>query len=115
MDIGQKIKELRTDRHLEQKELADLLNVSPKTISSWEVGRTEPKMEMIEKMCKVLVCSKSDFLDEPNADLWVLSDNEKILIENYRKADEIGKSTIDRLLRYSELIGGMMNGKSAET
>ena len=110
MDIGRKIKDLRSSRHLEQKDLAELLNVSPKTISSWEVGRTEPKMEMIEKMCKVLQCSKSDFLNEPNTDLWVLTDNEKILIENYRKADDIGKNTIDRLLKYSTLLEGVING-----
>lgn len=110
MDIGRKIKDLRSSRHLEQKDLAELLNVSPKTISSWEVGRTEPKMEMIEKMCKVLECSKSDFLDEPNTDLWVLTDKEKILIENYRKADPVGKSTIERLLAYKTLLEGVING-----
>lgn len=64
MDIGAKIKKYRLEKNMEQKELAKILNVSPKTISSWEVNRTQPKMEMIEAMCNVFGCKKSDFMDD---------------------------------------------------
>lgn len=68
--IGKRIKELRDERGLTQTELADLLGVSQKTISSWEVDRTEPKMGMIEKVCAVLNCKKTDIIVEP---LWELA------------------------------------------
>ena len=64
MDLGGKIKNYRIRCGMDQKTLAQHLNVSPKTVSSWEVNRTEPKMEMIEAMCNVFGCNKSDFLDE---------------------------------------------------
>lgn len=36
--IGKVIYELRTERRLTQKELADELNISDKTVSKWERG-----------------------------------------------------------------------------
>lgn len=45
-----KLKELREEKGLQQKELANLLNVSKSTISGWEVGRNEPKQDMLIKI-----------------------------------------------------------------
>lgn len=45
-----KLKELREERGLQQKELAEFLNVSKSTISGWEVGRNEPKQEILIKI-----------------------------------------------------------------
>lgn len=66
MNVGEAIKKLRQKNGLEQKQLADYLGVSNKTISSWEHNRTQPKMEMIERMCAIFNCSKSDFFDFDN-------------------------------------------------
>lgn len=63
MDIGLTIKTLREENGLSQKELAEKLNLSNKTISSWEKNRTQPHMEFIEEMCKIFKCSKSYFLE----------------------------------------------------
>ena len=65
MDIGGTIKRFREQKNMQQKDLARFLNVSDKTISSWETNRTQPKMEMIEEMCKIFDCQKSDFLSDP--------------------------------------------------
>ena len=42
-----KLKELRTEKNLSQKELAELLNVSQRSISNWENGEREPNFEML--------------------------------------------------------------------
>jgi transcriptional regulator with XRE-family HTH domain len=47
MNIGDKIKEQRLKNGLTQEQLAQLLNVSRPTISSWEVGRNYPDLETI--------------------------------------------------------------------
>ena len=65
MDIGGTIKRFREQKKMQQKDLAKLLHVSDKTISSWETNRTQPKMEMIEDMCRIFGCQKSDFLSDP--------------------------------------------------
>lgn len=62
--VSDNIKRLRIKADMEQLELAEKLGISNKTVSSWECGRTEPRMEMIEKICNVLHCTKSDLVDE---------------------------------------------------
>ena len=47
-----RFKELRLEKELTQKQLADVLCTSEDCISAWETGRTEPYIEMICKICK---------------------------------------------------------------
>lgn len=48
--VGNKIKELRERENLSQDELGAILGVSGKTVSSWEINRTEPKMGLIQQI-----------------------------------------------------------------
>ena len=68
MDIGKNIEVLRKYYHLTQTDLATKLNVSNKTISSWETNRTEPNIGMIEALCTIFHCRKTDIIDGPNID-----------------------------------------------
>nr|DAD85261.1 MAG TPA: helix-turn-helix domain protein [Myoviridae sp. ctk251] len=49
MNISSRIKYLRNEHHLTQKELAKMLNVKPTTISGWELGRNEPSIDTLKK------------------------------------------------------------------
>lgn len=103
--LGQNIKNFRTMKKMEQIDLAKRLNVSNKTISSWERGRTEPKMGMIEEMCKIFECTKSELLEGyqiPGVD-YTLTDEECRILLEYRKADDITRESVRRLLVYSGL------------
>ena len=62
MSIGENIKFWRKMSGLNQTEFAQKLGVSDRTVSSWEINRTEPKIEIIKKMCKILGCSEMDIL-----------------------------------------------------
>lgn len=64
MSIGSNIKKWRELRNLKQAELAELVGVSDKTVSSWEINRTEPKMGMVEKICSALQCKKTDIIGD---------------------------------------------------
>lgn len=64
MNIGKRIQELRISNKLSQEELAKKLNISNKTVSSWECNRTEPTFEQVEAMCSVFHCSKADFVSD---------------------------------------------------
>lgn len=59
MSCGKRISVLRKQKGFTQKELADILFVSDKAISSWEQNRTEPSLEFIMKLSEVLECSVS--------------------------------------------------------
>ena len=63
MSIGKNIKAMRKLHKITQGELADKLNVTNKAISSWECDRTEPCMGMIEGMCKIFQCTKTELID----------------------------------------------------
>lgn len=59
MSLGKRIMKMRKDKNMTQQELASLLFVTDKTISSYELDRTEPNLEMIIKMSELLECSVS--------------------------------------------------------
>ena len=98
MDIGKNIKTMRQSRQITQNELANKLNVTNKAISSWERGRTEPNMGMIEEMCKVFVCTKTELIDgiipEPP------QDNDELMAKIQKLSPEQRKD----VLRYIDFI-----------
>ncbi len=90
-----RLKEIRKSMNLSQKELAKKLNVSATNIYNYEIGRTEPSIEMLIKLANVLNVSL-DFLVNRSDDFGAvnvtvtgdnLSSEEKELIKCYRKLD----------------------------
>ena len=51
--ISDKIKELRENAGMTQKELADKLLVTPQAISRWEKGETEPSVSTLDSIAKI--------------------------------------------------------------
>lgn len=43
----------RINRNLTQREVAEALNVTKKTVCSWETGKTKPRFDKIEPICKL--------------------------------------------------------------
>lgn len=119
MKIGENIKHLRKENNMLQKDLADKLNVTKGAVSSWEVGRTEPNIGMIEAMCDIFNCQKTDLIDGPKSRSfnsgsefeleWKklgggkhpinLSDHERMVVLSYRAADELDRLAVQRILR----------------
>ena len=50
MSIGKKIKQLRENKGLSQKELADSLGVTQQAIDAWERSITNPRKKSIDKL-----------------------------------------------------------------
>lgn len=50
---GEKIKRLRTEQHLSQKELAEKLEVSRQAIAKWETNRGIPDIENLKRIAQV--------------------------------------------------------------
>lgn len=49
--VGERISQLRRSRNMTQKELAQLLSVSPSAIGMYEQGRRQPSAELIVGIC----------------------------------------------------------------
>jgi transcriptional regulator with XRE-family HTH domain len=59
----------RVNANLSQKEAAKELNVSNKTISNWENGKSFPSAEKIDALCKLYNVSYDNIIFLPNNSL----------------------------------------------
>lgn len=104
--IGQRIKYLREQHHLNQTELATILGVSNKSVSAWESNLKEPRMGAIEKMAKYFGVSKTDLIDGTgvlsNPTHTILTEQEECLIQVFRAFDDKHKAM---LCAYMEFLG----------
>ena len=57
MTLGQKIKKLRNEKGLTQKDLADQLHVTFQTVSKWEKDENEPDISTLRELAKLFECS----------------------------------------------------------
>ncbi len=60
--IGEFIQQRRKALGLTQKELADKLGISDKTVSKWETGKGMPDISSIPELCKILNVSINELL-----------------------------------------------------
>lgn len=95
---GRVIKYYRNLRGLTQAELASLVNVSEKTISSWEVNRTEPNMEAVERLSMALDVPKSELVGE-TLETERLSAKEVAILTAYRSASKEIRSAVEAVLK----------------
>lgn len=59
--LSTRLKELRIERGLKLREVAEYLNVTIRAISRYETGEREPSVEQIIKYCKLYEVS-ADYL-----------------------------------------------------
>ncbi|MBE9068854.1 helix-turn-helix transcriptional regulator [Leptolyngbya cf. ectocarpi LEGE 11479] len=64
-DKDQNFVKLRERASLTQRQVAEELGVTVTTISSWETGRKEPRLDFrqVEKLMELYSCSISDLAD----------------------------------------------------
>ena len=93
---GKNIQRLRKAAGMKQTDLAKLLHVSNKTISSWESGRTEPDMATTQKLCNIFKCKKTDIMgeDEFEPEQLYFSEEEIALIMAYRELTDDQKTFV---------------------
>ena len=57
-----RLKELRTERGMTQRDVAEAIGVSPVAVCQWETGVTRPTVTNILAMSAALHCSVDDLL-----------------------------------------------------
>ena len=63
MSIGQEILVLRAEKGWTQKQFADKLKTSQRTVVAWEAGKTIPRKTMMVKIAQVFGLPINTFLD----------------------------------------------------
>ena len=99
--IGLLLKEGRQAKDLTQKELADILNVTPVTVRNWESGRNTPDIDTLYRICHVLGINVVDLLatEKERGN----NRREALLLHNYRLLSENGQRTA------ASIVGAMLD------
>lgn len=107
--IGQFISQMRKEKGLTQRQLADELLISDRTVSKWETGKGMPDVSLMMPLCEILGINVNELLS-----------GEKLSDEEYRqKAEEnivniLGekKTNIKRLLTSGTIfiVSGIATG-----
>lgn len=90
MTLGQRIKKLRTEKGLTQKDLASQMNVAFQTISKWEADTNEPDIATLKQLAKIFECSIDDLLSEEET----IHNKEKEVVITPPRAQQVEKETI---------------------
>lgn len=69
MTIGERIKILRQQKGLRQKELADKIDVGKSTVCNWEYSINEPNPSQRQKLCKFFKISEAELFGAPKLEL----------------------------------------------
>lgn len=62
MNIGEKLYELRKEKHLSQEEVAEKLDVTRQTISKWETNQSTPDFDKIKPLCELYEITADELL-----------------------------------------------------
>ena len=84
MTLGQKIKKLRTEKGLTQKDLADQVHVTFQTVSKWENDENEPDVSTLKALAKLFDCSMDFLLSEEDEQIK----NEEEVVATSEPAEE---------------------------
>jgi transcriptional regulator with XRE-family HTH domain len=81
------------------REVADLLNTTPETVSRWRTGRTEPQPERRDSLLRLewLVKELSELYPPKEAHLWLYSPHKRLA--GQRPADLIQAGKTEDVLR----------------
>ena len=63
-NFGNNLKRLRLSKHYTQEQAAQLLNISPKSLSRWECGATMPDIMMLPEIAKIYCVTIDDLYRE---------------------------------------------------
>lgn len=98
--IGKRIKELRVQANLKQHELAEMINISPKTQSCIETGKNFPKVEQLEGYAKAFNIDVAEILDIRE----ITMSEDDYLYELNKLINKANAKQIELIYKYSKLV-----------
>lgn len=100
MDIGKKIKDIRTSKGLSMYRITQITGISGHHIKGIEDGTRQPTIETLQKLLVPLGITLAELFSTDSSSTY-LSDKERTLIENFRT---LSKEKGEALLYFSEVL-----------
>ena len=99
MNLGNKLTQLRKEKHLSQKELSILLNISTGTVGMWETDKRKPDLEMVLKIADFYNITLDSLFEREEATpsntlTKSLSEADEKILTLYRKLNTVNRDII---------------------
>ena len=62
MTLGNKIQEIRTERHMSQEQFGELLDTTRQTVSKWELDQVVPDVRKLIAISRIFCVSMDELL-----------------------------------------------------
>lgn len=112
MNLSERLKELRKERHMTQATLANALGVAKGTVAMWEMGKRRPGFENLEQMSVIFDRSVSYILGESDdtrspelseeemlqMGVWAVEEDFMEVLMKYLRLDQRGKMAVEALI-----------------
>lgn len=105
--LGDKIKEICKEKGLQQKDLAETLNVASQTVSMWVKNNRIPDIETIKKIAAALGVPVTELLEEPPAEpnAALMQQNHIHMIPVFESVSAgFGVGAVDRIIAYTPIF-----------
>lgn len=96
--IAQRLDSIKRRGGVRAREIAELLDTTPQTVSRWQQGRVDPQPAKLHQLLALewLVTQLAEFYEPDDARLWLYSPHK--LLAGRRPADLISEGDIDSVL-----------------
>lgn len=116
-----RIKELRIEKGLKQKEIAKMLNKTITCICDWERGRTQPSIDDLIKLSKIFTCSVDYIIENESEDGVIVisessdsyTEDERELINEYNSLSSQEKNKVKGYIAGLKASQASINKKQA--
>lgn len=111
--ISGNLKRLLAEKNITQADLAKAIGENRTTVNMWVAGKAIPRFPKFAKLAEFFGCRVSD-ITEPymiEVEPIIFSDDERELIFEYRKADNMTKEMVRRTLAYTQRLFGDDTGR----
>ena len=99
--IGKFIYQIRTEKRMTQKELAEQINVTDKAVSKWENGEGCPDVSLLPVLSKVL---NVEILDLLEGNLPLENTSKKIFFYDFGRKDVLSKNQMSLIWNFGDLL-----------
>lgn len=83
MNLGERLRYVRTSKEISIYRLSQETGISQNHISDLELGKSQPSIETLKRLIAPLGITLAELFNENN-EMTILSDDERQLVENYR-------------------------------
>ena len=109
LQFGAFVAQLRKERNMTQKELADILHVTDKAVSKWETGKGFPDMKLLEPLARALDVSLVELMrgQRLEADALPVAEAEQVVSQVMDRSQKVTAR------RYLKLLSALLIGIGA--